>query len=135
MARNQLLILKEEALLDKVFNAADGAYYIERITQQLAEQALKLFKDIEAGGGFLQQLRDGAIQKKIRESAHREQQLFNRKEIILVGTNAYQNEKVKMESELQLYPFLKTNTRKTVIEPILEKRLAEEVEQKRLKDE
>lgn len=67
--------------------------------------------------------------------AHREQQLFNRKEIILVGTNAYQNEKVKMDSELQLYPFLKTNTRKTVIEPILEKRLAEEVEQKRLKDE
>ena len=135
MARNQLLILKEEAHLDKVTNAADGAWYIEKITLQLAEKALALFKDIEAGGGFLQQLREHTIQKKIRESAQKEQLLFNRNERVLVGSNAYRNEAERMKPELQLHPFLKTAARKTVMEPILEKRLAEELEQKRLKDE
>ncbi len=135
MARNQLLILKEEAHMDKVANAADGAYYIEKITLQLAEQALALFKDVEAGGGFLQQLREHTIQKKIRESAQREQQLFNRNELVLVGSNAYRNETERMKSEVELHPFLKINARKTAIEPILEKRLAAEQEQKRLKDE
>lgn len=135
MARNQLLILKEEALLDKVSNAADGAFYIEKITLQLAEQALELFKDIEAGGGFLHQLKENTIQKKIRESAHKEQQLFNRRQLILVGSNAYLNKGEAMKSELQLHPFLKTSRRKTGIEPILEKRLSEEMEQKRLKHE
>jgi len=39
IARNQLLILKHESYFDKVGNPADGAYYIESITQQLAEKA------------------------------------------------------------------------------------------------
>jgi methylmalonyl-CoA mutase len=36
-----------------VNNPADGSYYIETLTNQLAEKALTLFKDIEANGGFL----------------------------------------------------------------------------------
>jgi methylmalonyl-CoA mutase len=48
IARNQLLILKHESYFDKVNNPADGAYYIENLTEQLAEKALLLFKDIEA---------------------------------------------------------------------------------------
>jgi len=47
IARNQLLVLKEEAYLDKVTNVADGSYYIDTLTQQFAEKALQLFKDIE----------------------------------------------------------------------------------------
>src|SRR5690606_7411980 len=37
IARNQLLILKNESYFDKVSNPVDGAYYIETITEQLAE--------------------------------------------------------------------------------------------------
>jgi methylmalonyl-CoA mutase len=55
IARNQLLVLKNESYFDKVNNPADGSYYIETLTAQLAEKALVLFKDIEANGGFLKQ--------------------------------------------------------------------------------
>jgi methylmalonyl-CoA mutase len=40
-----------------------------------------------------------------------------------------------MKHELELYPFVKTNPRKTLIEPIIEKRLAEKLEQERMKNE
>ncbi len=71
IARNQLLVLKNESYLDKVSNAAEGSYYIESLTNQFAEKALEIFKEIEAGGGFLKQLKEGIIQKKISESAQR----------------------------------------------------------------
>jgi methylmalonyl-CoA mutase len=50
-----------------VNNPADGSYYIETLTNQLAEKALTLFKDIEANGGFLKQLNDGIIKGKFRK--------------------------------------------------------------------
>ena len=135
IARNQLLILKHESYFDKVNNPADGAYYIESITSQLAEKALILFKNIEASGGLLKQLKAGTIQRKIKESNAREQKQFDNGEEVLLGTNVFPNTKDKMQKELELYPFVKTNTRKTLIEPIIEKRLAEHLEQNRLKNE
>ena len=135
IALNQLLLLKNESYFDKVDNAADGSYYIESITQQLAEKALVLFKSIEKGGGFLKQLKEHKIQVKIQESAVKEQSRFNDGDEVLIGTNRYQNENDKMKDTIELYPFLKINARKTLIQPILEKRLAEKVEQKRLDDE
>lgn len=135
MARNQLLLLKHESHFNKVGNAADGSYYIEVLTQQLAGKALELFKQIESGGGFLTQLKQHLIQKKIKESALKEQERFNKQEKILVGSNKYQMETEKVKTNLELYPFVKTHARKTWIEPILEKRLSEELEQDRLKHE
>jgi len=135
IARNQLLILKHESYFDKVSNPAEGAYYIESITRQLAEKALHIFKQIEAGGGFLKQLKSHHIQQKIKESAAKEQQQFNEAEHILIGTNKYPNEEDKMKHELEIDPFVKTNVRKTLIEPLIEKRLAEKTEQERLKEE
>ena len=73
ISRNQLLILKHESYFDKVNNPADGTYYIETLTEQLAEKALELFKDIEKNGGLISQLIDGTIQRKINESAQKEQ--------------------------------------------------------------
>lgn len=135
MARNQLLILKHESYFNAINNPADGTYYIESITTQLAEKALELFKDIEANGGFLKQLKEGTVQRKIKESAEKEQQQFDVNSIVLVGTNKHTNQNDKMKDALELYPFVKTNPRKTLIEPIIEKRLSETLEQKRLKNE
>lgn len=135
IARNQLLILKHESYFDKVNNPSDGAYYIENLTEQLSEKALKVFKDIEANGGFLHQLKDGTIQKKIKESATKEQEQFNNGQLVLLGTNKHPNKQDRMKDDLELYPFVKTNPVKTLIEPIIEKRLTETVEQNRLKDE
>lgn len=135
IARNQLLVLKHESYFNAVNNPSDGAYYIESITDQMAEKALTLFKDIEANGGFLHQLKEGTIQKKIKESAAKEQEQFNKGEIILLGTNKHPNKNDRMKEELELYPFIKMNPVKTLIEPIIEKRLAETLEQNRLKAE
>jgi methylmalonyl-CoA mutase len=135
IARNQLLVLKHESYFDKVNNAADGSYYIENLTQQLAEKALELFKDIEKNGGLITLLIDGAIQRKISESAQKEQELFDNGKEILLGTNKYPNKNDKMKHDLELYPFVKQNPRKTLIIPIIEKRLAEKLEQERLSQE
>lgn len=135
IARNQLLILKNESYFDKVNNPADGAYYIEEITTQLAEKALALLKDIEAHGGFLKQLIEGNIQRKIAESAAKEQELFDNGKEVLLGTNKYPNKNDRMSADLELYPFVKANPRKTLISPVIEKRLAEKYEQQRLESE
>jgi methylmalonyl-CoA mutase len=132
IARNQLLILKDESYFDKVDNPADGSYYIENLTNQLAEKALLLFKDIEANGGFLKQLNEGIIKRKIQESADTEQELFDSGEETLLGTNKYPNKQDKMKNELEIFPFVKIKPRKTLITPIIEKRLAEKMEQERL---
>ncbi|HLV46221.1 MAG TPA: methylmalonyl-CoA mutase subunit beta [Flavobacterium sp.] len=135
IARNQLLILKEESYFDKTNNPADGTYYIENLTKQLAEKALDLFKDIEQNGGLISQLIEGTIQRKITESAQKEQELFNNGKEVLLGTNKYPNPQDRMKHDLELYPFVKQNPRKTLITPIIEKRLAEKLEQERLAEE
>lgn len=132
MARNQLLILKHESYFDKVNNPADGSYYIESLTSQMAEKALALFKDLEAHGGFLKQLNDGIIKKKIQLSADKEQELFDSGKEILVGTNKFPNKDEQMKQDIELYPFVKIKPRKTLITPIIEKRLSERAEQERL---
>ena len=135
ISRNQLLILKAESYFDMVSNPADGSYYIEVLTQQLAEKALALFKNIESGGGFLRQLTEGTIQKKISESATKEQELFNTGAITAIGTNKHPNEQDRMKHDLELYPFLKKEARKTLIRPIITKRLSETLEKNRLENE
>ncbi|WP_405565577.1 methylmalonyl-CoA mutase subunit beta [Polaribacter sp. Asnod6-C07] len=135
IARNQLLILQQESYLSEAQNFADGAYYIDSITNQLAQNALTLFKLIEKSGGFLKQLKAGIIQKKISESAIKEEEKFNTKEIVLLGTNLQVNSADKMKSELELYPFVKQRHIKTLITPIVRKRLSETVEKQRLDNE
>lgn len=135
ISRNQLLILKSESYFDMVGNAADGSYYIESLTNELAEKALTLFKDIEQNGGLLKQLKAGTIQRKIKESAQKEQQLFDDGTLVLLGTNKYPSTLDRMKDDLELYPFVKMKVRKTLIEPIITRRLSEKTEQERLAKE
>ncbi len=91
IARNQQFLLKEESHLDKVVDPAGGSYYVETLTVSIANEAWKLFLDVEEKGGFLAQVTDGEIQKAIREtSAKRHTDVARRKEILL-GTNQYPN--------------------------------------------
>ena len=135
IARNQLIILKDESYFKEAVQAAAGSYYIETLTRQIAEKALDIFKDIENSGGFSKQLAEGTIQRKINESAQKEQSQFDKKEMVLLGTNKYPNEDDKMKSEVEIYPFVKTKSRQTVIAPIIPKRLAEKIEQERISQE
>ena len=129
IARNQLLILQQESYLQEAQKFADA------ITQQLAENALTLFKQIEKAGGFLHQLKAGIIQKKINESALKEEDNFKNKNIVLLGTNLLQNKNDQMKSDLELYPFVKQRNIKTLLIPINRKRLSENQEKERLSQE
>ncbi len=135
ISRNQLRILKDESYFDKTDNPTEGSYYIESITQQLAEKALTLFKDIEANGGFLKQLKAGTIQRKIKESAAKEQALFDEGKEVLLGTNRYPNPNDRMKNDLEISPFTKKEARKVLVAPILAKRLAAKLELERLNNE
>lgn len=135
ISRNQLLVIKEESGFENAQNFADGSYYIETLTEQFAEKALDIFKQIEQGGGFLKQLKEGIIQRKISEAAQKEQELFNTGELVLLGTNKIQNPNDKMKNDLELFPFVKKRSEKTLIQPIIAKRLAEQLEQERLENE
>lgn len=135
IARNQLLILKHESYFDTVSNPSDGNYYVESLTDELSAKALDVFKEIEKSGGFLKQLKEGIIQKKIKESAEKEQDFFDKGELKLLGTNYHPNKNDSMKDDLELFPFVKRNPVKTLIAPIIEKRLAEEVEQERISNE
>ena len=135
LSRNQLLILKKESYFDVVSNPTEGTYYIETLTQLLAQKSLDLFKEIEKQGGFLKLLKEGMLQRKLKEHAQKEQRLYDEGTEGLVGTHFQQNASDKMKSELELYPFIKQQARKTLLEPIIPRRISEEIEQKRLKDE
>ncbi len=135
IARNQLLMLKSEGQFNKISNPTDGSYYIESISNQLAKKSLLLFKNIESSGGFLKLLRKGSIQNKINESALKEQKMFDDENIVLVGINKYQNSSDCIKSKIKPYSFSQKKAQKTSIKPILEKRLAENFEIKRLKKE
>lgn len=135
IARNQLLILKEESHFSKVSNPADGSYYIETLTQELAENTLLQFKSIENKGGFLQLLANGSIQQEITASAQVEQEKFDAEEIVLVGSNAYQVPDDSMKSNLEFNVFKEGVSTQTTIEPIAERRLAATLEKARIDNE
>lgn len=91
IARNQQLLLREESHLDKVIDPAGGSYYVETLTASIAEQAWKLFNEVEDKGGFLAILESGELQKSVNESnVKRHTDVARRKEILL-GTNQYPN--------------------------------------------
>ncbi|AUC85207.1 methylmalonyl-CoA mutase [Polaribacter sp. ALD11] len=135
ISRNQLLILQQESGFKDSQNIAEGSYYIESLTEQMAEKALIIFKQIEKGGGFLKQLKEGNIQRKIKENATKEEAQFNDNELILLGTNLQPNKENFMKGSLELDPFVKQRNIKTLFPPIIRKRLSENIEKKRLKNE
>lgn len=135
IARNQLSLLKKEAHFTAVDNPTEGTYYLDYLTKQIAEKALDIFKQIEKSDGFITSLHAGTIQRKINESAEKEQNLFDTQKEILLGANRDLNTQEKMQAQLELYPFVKQKPRKTLIAPLIEKRLAEAYEQNRLAQE
>ena len=135
IALNQLLIIKHETHIDKVKNAADGSYYINSLTNTIAEESLKIFKDIEKNGGFISALEKSIIQKRIDNSHRIEQELLNKHKEKLLGINIFTDIDQKIKSEINKPILTKSNTRNTEIKPIYEIRLAEEIELSRIKNE
>ena len=91
IARNQQLLLKEESHFDKVTDPSAGSYYIENLTNSIAEQAWKLFLEIQNNGGFFAAVEAGKVQEAMKAtSAKRLKDVSARKEVLL-GTNQFPN--------------------------------------------
>ena len=105
IARNQQLLLKEESHISKIVDPAAGSYYIEELTAALAENAWKLFIDVQEKGGFIAALREGFIQAEVKKmAAKRDGNVATRRENLL-GVNQFPNFTEKVEGELDAAVF------------------------------
>jgi methylmalonyl-CoA mutase len=95
IARNQQHVLKDESYLDKVADISAGSYYIETLTDQLAEKAWEQFKFIESKGGFIQNIENNFIQELISKDADALLSQVQEGKMVLVGVNKFQNPKEK----------------------------------------
>lgn len=91
IARNQQFLLKEESHLDKVVDPAGGSYYVETLTASIAEQAWKLFLEVQDAEGFFKAVANDAVQKAVNESSEKRHSDMARRKEILLGTNQYPN--------------------------------------------
>ncbi len=91
IARNQQLLLKDESHLNKIVDPSAGSYYIENLTMAIAEQAWKLFLEVEDNGGFIANVLNGNVQKAINESDKKRCAALASRREILLGTNQFPN--------------------------------------------
>lgn len=91
IARNQQLLLKEESHFNKIVDPAGGSYYIETLTASIADEAWKLFLEVEDMGGFYQALKTGFVQNTVNAAAESRRTAIARRKEILLGTNQYPN--------------------------------------------
>ena len=99
IARNQQLLIKEESHFDRIVDPSAGSYYIEHLTDALAQEAWKLFLKIEDEGGFLAAVKAGTVQADINATnVKRHGDAAKRKEFLL-GTNQFPNFTEKSEGK------------------------------------
>ena len=100
VARNQQLLLKEESHVGKIEDVAGGSYYIEELTQNIAEAAWKLFLEVQEQGGYVEALKKGFVQAAVKATAQaRDLAIAQRKENF-VGVNQFPNFNEKMEKSI-----------------------------------
>ncbi len=102
IGRNQQLLLKEESYMDKIVDPAGGSYYIENLTDSIAQYAWQLFLSVEEKGGMAKAIRDNYVQDEVEKIAQqRDMDIATRKTTIL-GTNQYPNLLEKMADKIKL---------------------------------
>jgi len=136
IARNQQLLLKEECHFDKVVDPSGGSYYIESLTESIAQEAWKIFLETEAKG-FYNMVKDGEIQQAVNASADKRFKSLAQRREILLGTNQYPNftETAGNKIEEQICSCGCNDKANSDITTLNTKRLGEEFEQLRLTTE
>ncbi len=89
--RTQQIIGYESGAAD-VVDPLGGSYYVERLTDQLEDEARRYLSRIDSLGGMLRAIEIGYVQKEIQEAAYREQEQIEHKAKIVVGLNEYVTE-------------------------------------------
>jgi methylmalonyl-CoA mutase len=89
IARNTQLILAEETGVTHVIDPLGGSYYVEALTQSLANEAWKLIEEVEELGGMTKAVESGMPKLRIEEASARRQARVDRGEEVIVGVNKY----------------------------------------------
>ena len=89
IARNTQLILQHETGITDVVDPLGGSYYVEALTDQLAEEAWRLIEEVEALGGMTQAVVNGLPKMRIEEAAAMRQARVDKSEDVIVGVNRY----------------------------------------------
>jgi methylmalonyl-CoA mutase len=90
IARNTQLVLAEESGIANVADPLGGSYYVEALTQELADRAWALIEEVESLGGMTQAVAEGMPKRRIEEAAALRAARVDRGESVIVGVNRYQ---------------------------------------------
>jgi len=135
MARNQQLIFREEALLNKTLDPGAGSYYIENLTDSIALHAWKLFRLIEKKGGIIECIKTGYIQDEIERSCLTNKMAISGRKTIRIGTNQYPNLPENMLDKIQIKLKNEDSASKTKYKKLVLSRETETFEKLRLATE
>lgn len=89
IARNVQIVLQEESSLGRVIDPAGGSWYVENLTNDLAQRAWEIFQDIETKGGMAAALTSGYLQDAIDEVAEKRRRDIATGRIELTGVSAF----------------------------------------------
>ena len=92
IARNTQLFLQLESGQNRVIDPWGGAYYVERLTAELAARALTHIAEVEALGGMARAIEDGLPKRRIEEASARTQAAIDSGRQSVVGVNRYRPE-------------------------------------------
>jgi methylmalonyl-CoA mutase len=102
IARNTQLILAEETGIPHVIDPLGGSYYVESLTQALADKAWQIISEVEELGGMTKAVASGMPKLRIEEAAARRQARVDRGDEAVVGVNKYRVEHPDMVDVLDI---------------------------------
>src|SRR5690625_2622544 len=113
IARNTQIYLQEETQITKTVDPWAGSYYVESLTNDIANKAWELIQEIEELGGMTKAIEAGIPKMRIEEAAAKKQARIDSNQDIIVGVNQYRLEK---EDPLQILDVDNAKVRKSQIE-------------------
>jgi len=93
IARNTQIYLQEETKITKTVDPWAGSYYVESLTNEIAQNAWKLIEEVEELGGMTKAIEAGIPKLRIEEAAARKQARIDSNQDVIVGVNQYRLEK------------------------------------------
>ncbi len=93
IARNTQIYLQEETQICRVVDPWAGSYYVEKLTQELADKAWALIEEVEEMGGMAKAIETGLPKMRIEEAAARKQARIDSHKDVIVGINKYRLDK------------------------------------------
>jgi methylmalonyl-CoA mutase len=115
IARNTQIYLQDETKITKTVDPWAGSFYVESLTNEIAQNAWKLIEEVEELGGMTKAIESGIPKLRIEEAAARKQARIDSNQDIIVGVNKYRLEK---EDPLQILDVDNQMVRKQQIEKL-----------------